>query len=98
MTMAEIMGGNDNDSTNKQVKNLSFSKRRRQQLQNINNSLRSKKALLVILELNRCGGAKDIFTSARTGIHSAKVKTFLGRMHACYFKSFKRGEVGKACH
>ena len=67
MTMAEIMSGNDNDSTNKQVKKLSFSKRRRQQLQNINNSLRSKKALFFILELNRCGGAKDIFHFCKDG-------------------------------
>ena len=58
MTMAEIMSGNDNDSTNKQVKNLSLSKRRRQQLQNINNSLRSNNALLFILELNRREEAK----------------------------------------
>ena len=58
MTMAEIMGGDDNDSTNERVKNLSFSKRRRQQLQNINNSLRSNNALLFILELNRCGGQR----------------------------------------
>ena len=60
MTMAEIMGGDDNDSTNERVKNLSFSKRRRQQLQNINNSLRSNNALLFILELNRCGGQRWI--------------------------------------
>ena len=58
MTMAEIMGGDDNDSTNERVKNLSFSKRRRQQLQNINNSLRSNNALLFNLELNRRGEAK----------------------------------------
>ena len=58
MAMAEIMSGNDNDSTNKQVKNLSLSKRRRQQLQNINNSLRSNNALLFILELNRREEAK----------------------------------------
>ena len=58
MTMAEIMSGNDNDSTNKQVKNLSLSKIRRQQLQNINNSLRSNNALLFILELNRREEAK----------------------------------------
>ena len=35
MIMAKIISGNDNDSTNKQVKSLSFSKRQRQQLQNI---------------------------------------------------------------
>ena len=58
MIMAKIISGNDNDSTNKQVKNLSLSKRRRQQLQNINNSLRSNNALLFNLELNRRGEAK----------------------------------------
>ena len=58
MIMAKIISGNDNDSINKQVKNLSLSKRRRQQLQNINNSLRSNNALLFNLELNRRGEAK----------------------------------------
>ena len=50
MTMAKILSGYDNDSTNKQVKSWSFSKRRRQQLQNINNSLCSNKTRLFILE------------------------------------------------
>ena len=58
MIMAKIISGNDDDSINKQVKNLSLSKRRRQQLQNINNSLRSNNALLFNLELNRRGEAK----------------------------------------
>ena len=58
MITAKIISGNDNDSINKQVKNLSLSKRRRQQLQNINNSLRSNNALLFNLELNRRGEAK----------------------------------------
>ena len=66
VTMKMIMGkilsdNNNNDSTNKQMKSWSFSKRRRQQLQNINNSLCSNKARLFILELNRFLGAKDIF-------------------------------------
>ena len=66
VAMKVIMGkiqsdNNNNDSTNKQRKSWSFSKRRRQQLQNINNSLCSNKARLFILELNRFLGAKDIF-------------------------------------
>ena len=66
VAMKVIMGkiqsdNNNNDSTNKQRKSWSFSKRRRQQLQNINNSLCSNKAWLFILELNRFLGAKDIF-------------------------------------
>ena len=60
--MGKILSdNNNNDSTNKQIKSRSFSKRRRQQLQNINNSLCSNKARLFILELNRFLGAKDIF-------------------------------------
>ena len=62
MIMGKIQSdNNNNDSTNKQRKSWSFSKRRRQQLQNINNSLCSNKARLFILELNRFLGAKDIF-------------------------------------
>ena len=66
VAMKVIMGkiqsdNNNNDSTNKQRKSWSFSKTRRQQLQNINNSLCSNKARLFILELNRFLGAMDIF-------------------------------------
>ena len=72
MTMAKIISGNDNDSTNEQVKSLSFSKRQRQQLQNINNS--SNNALLFTLELNRCAGEKDIvhFCKDRNTLHQSE--------------------------
>ena len=74
MIMAKIISGNDNDSTNEQVKSLSFSKRQRQQLQNINNSHCSNNALLFTLELNMCAGEKDIvhFCKDRNTLHQSE--------------------------
>ena len=65
VAMKVIMGkiqsdNNNNDSTNKQRKSWSFSKRRRQQLQNINNSLCSNKVFYP--GIKQVSGGKGYFS------------------------------------